>query len=177
MSKDTQVFYVHGFASTVKSDTLQKLQKFYPDAIGLTYDHTEPAKSIIQLTIQLQKYNDKNLVIVGSSLGGWYAEQLTKHIVADYILYNPCTEPHKSLAKYSVPSDVLNKYKVRETQCGPASRTVIISVDDPVIHAAIADNKYKNTADMHYTAGGHRMTEEAMDVIVQKINYLENQLP
>lgn len=32
----------------------------------------------------------EHVVIIGSSLGGWYAEQLTDR-VADFILYNPAT--------------------------------------------------------------------------------------
>lgn len=178
VSKNSQVFYIHGFGSSAKSDTLKLLQKSFPDVIGLTYDHTEPAASIKSLVTKLRGYADKDLIIVGSSLGGWYTEQLTRKIVAQFIMYNPATQPEVTLAKYGVDQEVLFKYKIMGIdKLEPASRTVVISIDDEVIHPAIADIKYKNIADMIYTAGGHRITQEAMDHIVKKIKFLENQLP
>ena len=175
MSK-SQVFYIHGFASSPKSATLKMLQKEFPSAIGLTYDHTDPAGSISGMMALLQGYAEQDIIIVGSSLGGWYTEQLTRHIVAQFILYNPAIEPEVSLAKYSLSQEVLYRYKSLQLPLVPASRTVIISIDDAVISPTRTDNRYKNIADMSYTAGGHRMTEEAMSIIVSKIKFLENQL-
>lgn len=178
VSKEIQVFYIHGFGSSVNSDTLKKLRESFPDAIGLTYDHTNPSASILNLAKEIRSYNNSDAVIVGSSLGGWYTEQLTNMVVANFILYNPAIQPEVSLAKYGVPQEVLFEYKkCQQTAFVGASRTVIISVDDDVINPANSDNKYKNIADMSYTAGGHRMTSEAMDIIVKKIKFLENQLP
>ena len=177
-SSSSQVFYIHGFGSSIESDTLKLLQKYVPDAIGLTYDHNDPAGSIKALTVQLESYADKDMIIVGSSLGGWYTEQLTRKVVAQFILYNPATQPEKTLENYGVPQDVLFKYKsLNINYIAPASRNVIISIDDTVINPIIADRKYKILADMSYTAGGHRMTSEAMDIIVKKIKFLENQIP
>lgn len=173
----TQVVYIHGFMSSVNSETLNMIRMQFPTAFGLTYDHTEPESSIAQMVQQLREYSDKNIVIVGSSLGGWYAEKLTSHVVADYILYNPCTIPANSLSKYGVADDVLCKYKsLTDKNLPPASRNVILSFDDEVIDPVIADLKYKNTADMSYTSGGHRMTSVAMGIIIKKIKFLENQL-
>jgi predicted esterase YcpF (UPF0227 family) len=175
---ESQVIYIHGFGSSVNSETLKQLKCSFPTAIGLTYDHTNPADSIRNMVSEIRKYASKDVVIVGSSLGGWYTEQLTKYVVADFILYNPSTQPEKALAKYGVSQDDLLKYKSLASYTLPAaSRNVILSIDDQVIDPILADVKYKNTAAMTYTAGGHRMTSEAMDIIVKKINYLRNQLP
>jgi predicted esterase YcpF (UPF0227 family) len=176
-ASNTQVVYIHGFNSSVKSETLSLLQKDFPDAFGLTYDHTDPEASIKLMVNQLRQLRDKNLVIVGSSLGGWYAEKLTPHIIADFILYNPATQPEKSLAQFGVAQETLYLYKyLSPSKLPQASRNVIISIDDEVIDPVLADNKYKNVADMSYTAGGHRMTKEAMDIIINKIKFLENQI-
>lgn len=174
---NSKIFYIHGFGSSVNSETLKKLQKSFPDAVGLTYDHSEPEASLMSLVAQLQQYANDDLIIVASSLGGWYAEKLTGRIIANYILYNPSTQPEKTLSRHNLSQEILYKYKTLNTNVLPvSSRNVIISIDDETIDPVIADNKYRETADMTYTAGGHRMTPEAMNVIVNKINFLENQL-
>lgn len=130
----TTIFYIHGFGSSIQSDTLKLLQKSFPTAMGLTYDHTTPSASILNLVKQLQTYNDHDLIVVGSSLGGWYTEQLTNHIVANFIMYNPATQPEVTLANYGVPQDVLYEYKrCQKTEMVSNSRNVIISIDDTVI--------------------------------------------
>lgn len=173
----TQVIYIHGFNSSVNSDTLKLIQQEFPSAFGLTYDHCDPENSIKMMVKNLREYSSDNLIIIGSSLGGWYAENLTPHIIADFILYNPCTQPDKALSKFGISQDILLQYKyLTSSKLKQASRNVIISIDDEIINPVIADNKYKNTADMSYTAGGHRMTQEAMNIIISKIHFLENQL-
>ena len=172
------VFYIHGFGSSVNSETLQSLRKSYPDAVSLTYDHTQPYQSISAMVREiLDVAGDRNVVIVGSSLGGWYAEQLTRHIVGDFIMYNPCTLPEVSLHKYGVGIETLQAYKLCSYKTlPPASRTVVLCFDDVVIDPRIADVKYSSVSDMVYTNGGHRMTPYNLDIIVDKIKFLQNQL-
>ena len=98
----TQVFYIHGFASSPESATLKLLRESFHSAIGLTYDHNNPRKSVDEMVKLLESYPDKDIIIVGSSLGGWYAEQLTGRIVAQFILYNPSTEPEVALSACSM---------------------------------------------------------------------------
>lgn len=178
----TKIFYIHGFGSSVDSPTLKMLQKTYPDAIGLTYDHTNPRESVSKLARQVNEYSiGDHVVIIGSSLGGWYAEQLTDRVVADFILYNPATQPWNSLDKYDVDQDVLYKYKefstVLRTHTPVASRTLILSSDDEVVDPKFAMVKYMNNANFILTGGGHRMTSKNMDMIVAEIKFLENQIP
>lgn len=177
-----KIFYIHGFGSTSDSPTLKNLQETYPDAIGLDYDHNFPRESITKLARQVNEYSiGDSVVIVASSLGGWYAEQLTDRVVADFILYNPATQPWVSLEKYDVSDEVLKKYEWYSKTYRPAipvaSRTVIISVDDKVIDPKFAMVKYMNLANFILAEGGHRMTEANMKLITDEIKYLGNMLP
>lgn len=177
-----QIFYIHGYGSSVNSDTLKMLQKDFPDAIGLTYDFREPITSIEVLIDFVNSFcssQESFPIIIGSSLGGWYAEQLTKHVVADYIMYNPSTSPENTLTKYGLPQAVLFKYKQVSVASKflPTSRSVLLSVDDETIDYNNAYIKYKGIADVQLTDGGHRMTEKNMQLIVARINYLRNQIP
>lgn len=172
-----QVYYIHGFGSSANSNTLNMLQEYYPDAVGLVYDSNEPSKSIASMYEKINSV-DSYPIIVGSSLGGWYAEQLTSFVVGDFILYNPTTNPEVSLAKYNLDQKILFKYKLISSTAKylPTSRSILLSVDDVVIDPQLAMIKYKHTAVIHTTFGGHRMTERNMQIIAARIKYLENQL-
>jgi len=175
-----KIFYIHGFGSSPESSTLKLLQETYPQAIGLTYDYTDPFGSLIELSKQVNQYSiGEHVIILGSSLGGWYAEQLTERVVADFILYNPATNPSLSLSKYSVEQEVLYKYKqyqLYRPYLPSASRTVILSEDDEVIDHNVACIKYELSSDIIKTHGGHRMTIDNMKIITDKIKYLGNQI-
>jgi uncharacterized protein len=179
---DTQIYYIHGFGSTTESATVKMLRKDFPDAIGLDYEHTDPETSIRML---IEFINEKSLadgtfpIIVGSSLGGWYAEQLTEAVVANFILYNPSTQPAVTLSRHGLSQDVLSSYEQISSlrKFLPTLRSVLLSVDDEIIDYQIANNKYKDIASVQLTDGGHRMTEKNMQLIVARIKYLQNQLP
>jgi len=179
----TKIFYIHGFGSSPQSDTLRKIQKVFPDAIGLTYDANDPVNSVILMRDEIERISAKEAcypTIVGSSLGGWYAEQLTRHVVADFIMYNPATSPETSLVKYGVPQAILYKYRILSGYAlykNPASRTVVLSMDDEVLDAAVVFSKYVEISKIVKTSGGHRMTDQNMKIIIDEIQYLENQLP
>jgi len=172
-----QIYYIHGFGSSVNSPTVDLFRTYYPGLIALTYDVNDPSKSILALAKQINS-SDSYPIIVGSSLGGWYAEQLTRYVVGDFILYNPAIDPGTTLAKYGVSKDVLFDYRA-VTLMNPlkqVSRTVFLCEDDEVIPADKTAIKYSSIAKIIYTSGGHRMTPKNMKKIVDHIIYLKNQI-
>lgn len=169
-------YYIHGFNSSANSDTLKLIQRTHPTAIGLTYDYTDPVTSLQKLTEQLNS-DSSDKIIIGSSLGGWYAEQLTNTVVADFILYNPCTNPEITLDKLGVADDILLKYfDATSINIKVVPRSVILSVDDELISPKSAYNKYISISDITITYGGHRMTDKNMNIILDKIKFIRNQL-
>jgi len=169
------IFYIHGYGSDLNSPTLRQLKELLP-VIGLTYDYNDPESGIKDMIRQIAESKGYPTVI-GSSLGGWYAEQLTKFVAGEYIMYNPATMPQVSLAKYGVKQEALYKYSCISTKSmRPNSRTVVLSMDDDVIDPSFALNKYKNNSQIIETSGGHRMTAKNMDLIVERVKYLQNQI-
>lgn len=170
-----KIYYIHGYGSSVNSETLKKLQEYYPDAIGLTYDVSNPIHSLSKMASKINSEYEDTPLIIGSSLGGWYAEQLADYVIADYILYNPCISPDVTLAKYGLSDSVLNNYKIK---CGRRSpRTIVLSMDDEIIDPELTIDKYSDNAAIIKTSGGHRMTDHNMSLIVEQAKYLENQIP
>lgn len=170
------IYYIHGFGSNLNSSTLKMLQQHYPDAVGLTYDHTDPGGSIQKMTDQLNS-DPSDKIIIGSSLGGWYAEQLTNKVVADFILYNPQTEPYIGLSKYGIDQSILFLYKAANRfLVRSVSRVVILCEDDETVPCEIAYNKYYGKSSVVLTTGGHRMTKENMLFVADAIHSLQGKL-
>lgn len=175
----TQIFYIHGFKSSINSQTLSDLKYYYPDAKGLTYDFSKPRESVDALVEMLNGIDD-DIIIVASSLGGWYAEQISKRVVACYVLYNPCINPELSLPKLNDPDvteEALQEY-ASMTNIVPylAPKTVIVSCDDELIDYRETFKKYDDMCEVIITSGGHRMTAENLALIYSVIEYKDFQI-
>lgn len=172
-----QIYYIHGYGSSVNSPTVDLFRTYFPSLIALTFDVNDPSKSILALAKQINSA-DTYPIIVGSSLGGWYTEQLTRYVVGDFILYNPAIDPGTSLAKYGISKDVLFDYRAVTLMnpLKPVSRTLVLCDDDEIISADKTIVKYSSLAKIIRTSGGHRMTPKNMKLIVDHINLLKNQI-
>lgn len=175
----TTTFYIHGYGSSVDSLTATSLREYIPELKALTYDHNTPSLSVIGMIREIVKTaGDDDVVIIGSSLGGWYTNEIAKHIICDIILYNPATEPWETLARYGVKKDALDEYRrvAKTTMAFTPSvrRHVILSTDDEIIPYEKAAEYFKGKASITYTTGGHRSTDESIKIISERVTLLEN---
>lgn len=167
-------YYIHGFNSSVNSSTFRMLSEKIEGIIPLTYDHDDPMGSVMSMVDQVASQPD-HPIIIASSLGGWYAEQIARYVPTDLVLYNPSLNPCDSLEKYGVDSEVRSQYKsINADTMAHCLRTVVLSVDDDVVPYDNALNIYYGRCSIHETSGGHRMTEENLDIVVDAHNYLSN---
>lgn len=140
----------------------------------LTYDHNDPIGSINKIIEQLGS-QPEHPILIASSLGGWYAEQIARRFPVDLILYNPSLNPRDSLEKYGVDSRVRAQYHaIDQTNMAQCMRFAVVSTDDDVVAPDNALNIYSGRATVHQTTGGHRMTEQNCDMVVDCYNYLSN---
>ena len=99
MTEKIKVLYIHGFMSGANSMTLRKLKKDYeyiydfivPELTG------DPEESLTIVNDIIK--NEKPSLIIGSSLGGFYA------LVCDsgnipIIVVNPCVDPYRHMQQY-----------------------------------------------------------------------------
>jgi len=84
--KEMNVWYLHGLESEQggpKVDfLLKKATRVY--APKMDYNHSEMFSSLLKLA----KYNKPDLII-GSSMGGYFADALGSHLDVEVILFNP----------------------------------------------------------------------------------------
>jgi len=98
--EDIFVVYLHGFLSSPKSikaqQTLQYCNQVGLDSrIYLPELDFSPAETIAQLTDFIATIDQYRVVLIGSSLGGFYATCLADSLNLRAVLINPAVEPHQ----------------------------------------------------------------------------------
>ncbi|PIE20771.1 MAG: esterase [Neptuniibacter caesariensis] len=104
--KQTLFIYVHGFNSSPQS-MKARVFKDYMQAQGAgeqvqvpALSHW-PAQAVSQLRGIIEQNQDKNIVLLGSSLGGYYSTWLTEHYLnVRTVLINPAVRPFELLPQY-----------------------------------------------------------------------------
>jgi predicted esterase YcpF (UPF0227 family) len=95
----SRVLYIHGFGSCGKGQKSTALTNYFGqgsvDAPDLP-PSPDDAVSLLEGMIRENCYT----LIVGSSLGGYYATWLAEKYALSAVLVNPSTEPYKTLAPY-----------------------------------------------------------------------------
>ena len=105
---DTIVFYVHGFNSGAKSSTVARVTEALGDGYHVVPLHYNSGNdyytNMIDLLAQINHvaidYPLDNVVIIGTSLGAYYAHQLSQKLAIGCIMINPAIKPKDVLAKF-----------------------------------------------------------------------------
>jgi len=175
------IIYLHGFNSTGNSAKGQAIKHSFASEIDVhtpTY-HFNPSVAIIELTGYIkgkieEKNNIKPVMIIGSSLGGYYAQYLARQFDnVKVVLINPALGPIDTLnshlgenenfytgKKYILHQqhlDMLHDYNV-DSPCSDNIETLLlIDKADEVIDYRYAYQKYQSCAEtILYENGDHQ---------------------
>lgn len=182
------IFYVHGFNSSKESSTGKMLaEQSGRPVVCLGYDCSRPFKENLEkLSLEAWKDMDGFDVIVGSSLGGFYACEMAKELQTCAVVFNPAMKPKSQLKqflgenvnfatgeKWTFSEDVLNSYP--EELKAPKGLPVMAyaSKNDEVLPGN-AELAAKEFSDFEYIEGPHRIESfrKYIDVIKQYENIL-----
>lgn len=97
------ILYLHGFNSTGNSAKGQYLTDRLPDIPVLTPTyHYDPATAIAYLErlVEEKLQQNQHLMLIGSSLGGYYAQYLAHRFRLQTVLINPALMPLTTLHDY-----------------------------------------------------------------------------
>lgn len=97
------IFYIHGFNSWSTSSTVGHLKEFLPNdnIVGLHYHSGNIFNVNFQdLISQVENYNFEHFILIGTSLGGYYAKQLCQYFKVPCILINPVSRPLVQLRQF-----------------------------------------------------------------------------
>ncbi|HHS99635.1 MAG TPA: hypothetical protein ENK73_02150 [Thiomicrospira sp.] len=190
--------YLHGFLSSGNSEKGQWLKQelakeqsghsndesphVFSQIITLTYPIKSPKDSVDNIeSILLEALeNNSNVVLMGSSMGGYYAQCLGQKYNIPYIMINPALHPEpifrESIGAHTNPAtgerftinegyiSDLKKYDV-ETPNPKIATLLLIDKDDEVIDVNYAISRYQadlknknslNNRSVIYSGGDHR---------------------
>ena len=163
---ELNILYLHGFGSRFdpesnKIKSLSKLGEITP----FTYDYTQSPNKIIE-TIKTVIYRDKIDLIVGTSLGGWYAAECGAQLHIPFVALNPLVFP-KSLNKYIGPGidHYGQEFDLKESVVkeywdmrGEGIGYILVELDDDIIDPTSIDKITHNFELLRLYGGNHRFT-------------------
>ena len=181
-SKDNELkyVYIHGFNSaydpaSVKVQALQQIG----EVTGVTYNSFNTYPSIFDdLLAQIPQ---RDVVLVGTSLGGFWAAEMARHLGLLSVIINPAIEPRVSLRKYVGQSlmnyvtgatsmltmDVVESYQVAITRATTFLPLVLLDMGDEIIDAHATHSALEGFPMICWDVGSHRF--EHMDEAIQHI--------
>lgn len=191
---DFMIVYLHGFNSTgdsAKGKALKSSLQGDIDFYTPTY-HYEPDLAIASLTkyikhIVSQQSKNEPRMIIGSSLGGFYAQYLARQFSGfKVVLINPALGPITTLQnhlgenknfytgeKYILQQkhlDQLQRYNVEQPCLNHTKTLLLIDKDDEVIEYSFAVEQYKKCAEIIlYDGGDHQF--QHLDESIPKIKH------
>lgn len=108
------VVYIHGYGSDPSGSTAQDIKKSFPREKFLSpkIDHSQDPdlikKQMDTFAKTLGKHDD--VIVVGSSAGGFWADYLGAVYGFKTVLVNPSLRPATNYKKYNLPSEYYTKY-------------------------------------------------------------------
>jgi predicted esterase YcpF (UPF0227 family) len=95
-----RMLYIHGFASCGIGRKSTALRNYFGDDIVVSPDLPYAPDEVVSLLEDTIRSNDVSL-LVGSSLGGFYATVLAERFALQAVLINPSVHPYETLASYA----------------------------------------------------------------------------
>ena len=190
-----KIMYVHGFGSSAQSGTVTLLQTLLPEAQVVADDiplHPEEAMAMLRSMQQ----TEQPALIIGTSMGGMYAEQLTG---TDRILVNPAFQMGETMGKHGmvgkqtfqnprkdgVQEFIVTKALVKEYEEATSHCFAAVSEEerrrvyglfgdaDPLVHTFLLFSEhYPNAIRFH---GEHRLTDKvALHYLLPVIRWIDD---
>ena len=131
-----KILNLHGFLGEADNKNYKALCGLLPAEYiispQLDYKNSAPRSILDALFAQVDA---DDFVFVGQSLGGWYADQLSRRYHRPCILTNPCYFPHdlELIAESSIPAAFVAQYRDLSAQNRNEQAFVLCSGADTVI--------------------------------------------
>jgi len=164
------ILYLHGFASCGDGVKSRLLKAHFGETDVLAPDIPVEPEAAMAFLRRLIESNDVSLLI-GSSLGGFYATALGAEYAIDAVLINPSVHPYQTLASYvgmntfwcsGEPFEWKSVYllqlaRIAETMRLPDARLlVLLQTGDELLDYRVAEAVYEGYEVVVEQGGNHR---------------------
>lgn len=188
MHDQKHIIYFHGLSSSGNSGTGKLLKELFPEEKVITPDiPINPKEAIPYLKTLLSKLNPETTIIIGTSMGGMYAQQMTGF---KRILVNPAFHVSNTLKKsvekslpffsqrndgateFFVNQDLIKEFEEMESKQfqdarDPENITALFGIYDTTVNCKEEYLKYHSV--FIDFAGKHRLTEKNIKEIIVPI--------
>jgi len=175
------ILYLHGFASCGDSTKTKVLKQFFGSEEVMAPNLPANPSEAISLARKLIIDNDIDLII-GSSLGGYYASYLCETMGVKAVLINPSTQPFITLASYVgtnhywcsgeafefTKKDLSDLFEIAISKpSNPSQYLVLLQTGDELLDYIKAQIKYEDATLVIQEGGNHRF--ENLDEYLEQI--------
>lgn len=146
------IVYIHGYGSSPASDTAVKFKNEFKDEhflcphINHDLDPYTTKKQFIDAFADKLKNHD-DVVVIGSSMGGFWADYMAVTHGFKAVLINPALKPSVTMKRFDAPDKYIKHYAEIEDFIKPHSRHFIVTFygsDDEIIPIDHIHQHYKN---------------------------------
>ena len=173
------ILYIHGFASCGDSNKTKLLKKHFGEVLSPDIP-VNPHEAIVFLKELISAHPVS--LLIGSSLGGFYASYLAEKFHIKTVLINPSTKPYQTLAPYvgmneffcsgerfEWKEDYLHDLQAYETAKDSIDVDILVLLqkEDEVLDYKKAASLYENYKIIIQEGGNHRFEnlDEYLEVI------------
>ena len=186
----TNIIYLHGFNSAFNPDNEKVLAlSALGNVVGINYNSYDTYKNIYNhLSKELQNCDLDDTVIVGTSLGGFWAAEMAFKFSVPSVIVNPCYDPFNMLRKYNgLQTNYATGETVEFSDTIPQSYMhrksydsvykilplVLLDMGDEVIDSFETRRLFEGFPMVCYVDGSHRFDhmKSALEEITEYVNY------
>ena len=180
------IIYFHGLSSSGNSRTGNKLRQLFPDANVITPDiPVYPTEALPKLRELLAELDPKNTVVIGTSMGGMYAQQMQGY---KRILVNPAFHVSRRLrdalgqklpfhspredgaAEFPVTDELVNEFLEMESRQFDGTGGDVVALFGTKDTTVNCKEEYlKYYSDFRDFDGEHRLSSENVESVVAPI--------
>ncbi len=179
------ILYIHGLNSSGGSAKAAVLRSALApiEVLAPTYPAHRPVEAVEQLTRYLETLPTERLVVVGSSMGGFYGQYLARRFRFGHLVminpalrpwtllpdhlgpqFNPVTGEHYELTAATV--EALRGFGV-DTVADGVPTTLFLDRGDEVIDYRTAEAIYAGVGELHIFGGGSHAFDHMSDAVVR----------
>ena len=181
MSDQRPLIYIHGFRSSPLSEKSRAFKEAFPEITHATYDTLHADVGFRQLDKIIQEALASKPILVGSSLGGFWAYQFANKYALTCVLLNPCMTPEVTLQpdigvvenmytgeKGTMTESDLQQYANYRLQGEPTACVVLHEKGDELIPYQESITNFEGKARLVLIEGGSHSFEH-LDVAIEEI--------
>jgi predicted esterase YcpF (UPF0227 family) len=168
------ILYIHGFNSffDLNNEKIVSISKIEDVKLfGIDIDYLNDVNDIIE-KLKTKIIDNKIDIVVGTSLGAYYANKVSILFKIPFIVFNPVIDPQETLAKLKLSKKLLVQYNEKFNK--NSSGIIFLDKGDELIDSEKTYQQYYSTYKIYqYEGGTHRFSHitDAIKIIENYIKY------